>query len=446
MQPAWHPATGALYYISDSSGYYNLRRIAPPTGGDGDGGGGGALAGPGAAILPRDADFGGSSPGWSLGQQGYAFLSDGRVAATMPRDGKTRLLVFDEDTAGVADVAAAAAASLATFGDADGLPPSFGSLTPSPDGTLYVLGGAPDVPSGVYAWKGLVAGAGGGTPPPAGAEIPAIPGRSDTAGAEIPDRRIRPICCCQLTRVSRPDLRLTRPRPVRSGQRVVRRRCWRARRRRASPTATRPSRAPSTSRASAWSKRRSALPWWLVAPEARPDSSRRHHHFTASGHDHAGARSESRTATITRPPTPRTRAQARRRRRCWSRRTAVRQPRSGPALHRSHLLHSHATEPWTCSAQSNLRSTPHVSAPFAIYSSRVCTSDRAHRRHLDRLQPGHPGAYTPPLQLPAPSRCLSPLLPPPGRPVLHVARLRGPRRRLRRLNRLRPYAAMHAQT
>ena len=31
--------------------------------------------GPGAAVLPREADFGGGSPGWSLGQQGYTFLN-----------------------------------------------------------------------------------------------------------------------------------------------------------------------------------------------------------------------------------------------------------------------------------------------------------------------------------------------------------------------------------
>ena len=30
LQPAWHPGTGALYYISDSSGFNNLRRLPPP--------------------------------------------------------------------------------------------------------------------------------------------------------------------------------------------------------------------------------------------------------------------------------------------------------------------------------------------------------------------------------------------------------------------------------
>ena len=129
LQPAWHPTTGALYYISDASGFYNLRRV--PAGG----------AGPGAPLLPRDADFGGSSPGWQLGQQGYTFLPDGKIAATMPgADGKTHLLVFD--AIGESDAAAAAAAaeaSLRDYGEADGLPPSFGGLVPTPDGTLYLI-------------------------------------------------------------------------------------------------------------------------------------------------------------------------------------------------------------------------------------------------------------------------------------------------------------------
>ena len=152
LQPAWHPTTGALYYLSDASGFYNLRRV-PPGG-----------AGPGAPLLPRSADFGGSSPGWQLGQQGYTFLHDGRVAATMPgADGKTRLLVFEESGEHeAAAAAAAAAASLSDFGEADGLPPSFGGLTPAPDGTLYFMGGAPDVPGGVYAWGGLKTGGEGG--------------------------------------------------------------------------------------------------------------------------------------------------------------------------------------------------------------------------------------------------------------------------------------------
>ena len=96
LQPAWHPGTGALYYLSDSSGYYNLLRVPPPAEL------GGAINGPGVPILPRETDFGGAAPGWSFGQQGYAFLADGRVAAhyTDRSSGETKLLVFAEDTSG----------------------------------------------------------------------------------------------------------------------------------------------------------------------------------------------------------------------------------------------------------------------------------------------------------------------------------------------------------
>ena len=220
LQPDWHPLTGALYYISDSSGFYNLWRVPPPPEGA-------AAAGTypheaKACILPRAIDFGGAAPGWQFGQQGYTFLNDGRVAATYPdravdlfdgysdkeqfrtavktaglefttdaeidaafdqldvnKDGRisaaelnsemrklrppstgtTELLVFNEDTSGAADVAAAVALSATTYnGAADGLPHSFGGLAEAPDGTIYFLGGGPDSPAGVYAWKGLTGG------------------------------------------------------------------------------------------------------------------------------------------------------------------------------------------------------------------------------------------------------------------------------------------------
>ena len=52
--------------------------------------------------------------------------------------------------------AEAAKASRRVYTQADGLPHSFGSLTPSADGaTLYMLGGSPDRPGGVYSWSGL---------------------------------------------------------------------------------------------------------------------------------------------------------------------------------------------------------------------------------------------------------------------------------------------------
>lgn len=141
LQPAWHPTTGSLHYISDVSGFYNLYAISAPS-----------ADGPNepASLYPRRSDFGGSSPGWQLGQQGYAFLEDGRLAAayTDREDGgKCKLLLIGGSGGHV------------EFTSADGLPDSFGSVCPAEDGTLYVLGGSPAQPAGVYAWEGLKPGA-----------------------------------------------------------------------------------------------------------------------------------------------------------------------------------------------------------------------------------------------------------------------------------------------
>ena len=83
LQPAWHPTSGALYFISDTSGYWNLMRMEQP-----DPSADTPL--PIAEARTNDlVDHGGSSPGWSFGQQGYTFLPDGRLAAaylTVRRD------------------------------------------------------------------------------------------------------------------------------------------------------------------------------------------------------------------------------------------------------------------------------------------------------------------------------------------------------------------------
>lgn len=156
LQPAWHPGTGSLYYISDTSGYHNLYRLAP------DRVVGGSESSPGVSILPQEIDFGGSAPGWMFGQQGYSFLADGRVAAHYPDrvTGETHLVVFEEDKEGVSDeeVVTRVADSKRVFNQSkgSGLPHSFAGLAPSVDGSLYLVGGGPDIPSGVYRWDGLV--------------------------------------------------------------------------------------------------------------------------------------------------------------------------------------------------------------------------------------------------------------------------------------------------
>lgn len=103
---------------------------------------------PGSARTSGEVDFGGKSPGWSLGQQGYAFLPNGTLVASIPdrATGRSQLLTMDDN-----DDAAAAFASVCVLTQEDGLPYMFGALTPAPDGTtIYMLGGAPDAPSSVY--------------------------------------------------------------------------------------------------------------------------------------------------------------------------------------------------------------------------------------------------------------------------------------------------------
>lgn len=151
MQPAWH-ASGALYYISDATGYYNLRRVPRIASLD--------SIGPGAQILPHDgADFGGSSPGWMLGQRGYVFASDGGVLAHVPDrsadGGGTLLVVFDEpsDDPDKGDVAQQVARTKRSFSGQDGLPYFLSNLTPTVDGkTLFMLSGAPDQPVSIASW------------------------------------------------------------------------------------------------------------------------------------------------------------------------------------------------------------------------------------------------------------------------------------------------------
>ena len=145
LQPAWHPLSGALYWVSDASGFYQIMRMPPLAAGA-------SSLTPPASVTAGEVDFGGKSPGWSLSEQGYAFLPDGTLVASYPdrATGRSQLLLMDDD-----DDVAAAIASRRVLAQGDGLPYMFGSLTPAPDGTtMYMLGGAPDAPSGVYAWRG----------------------------------------------------------------------------------------------------------------------------------------------------------------------------------------------------------------------------------------------------------------------------------------------------
>jgi dipeptidyl aminopeptidase/acylaminoacyl peptidase len=136
IQPIWHPHTGELYYISDQSGYYNIFR-----------------AGCDQSILPMEYDFGGSSPGWTLGRQDFTFLpTDGLLVAQYTKDGNTVLVVAD-----VVSQKDKAVDVQEYSGDKDGLPRMFGGIVPSDDdddsNTLYFLGGTPSVPTSIYKWN-----------------------------------------------------------------------------------------------------------------------------------------------------------------------------------------------------------------------------------------------------------------------------------------------------
>ena len=135
MQPLYHPTTGDLLYISDETGYYNLYRS--------DG------SGSTTNILPMDVDFGGASPGWMLGQMGYTVLPDGRLAATISRDGSSVLLVLD-----VVGWDGSGPIGRTEYGASDGLPMQFGSVKSGSGGKqLYFMGGDPSTPSSVYGWS-----------------------------------------------------------------------------------------------------------------------------------------------------------------------------------------------------------------------------------------------------------------------------------------------------
>ena len=145
LQPSFHPITGELYYISDKSGYYNIYKQTNNSVEE-------------VSILPMSYDFGGPSPGWVLGQQGYTFMTDGRLVAQYSKDGKSILVianVMTEDT----NNGAVATNICEYIGGEDGnniLPIMFGGIVTSTsttdDGSIYFLGGSPNIPTSIYQW------------------------------------------------------------------------------------------------------------------------------------------------------------------------------------------------------------------------------------------------------------------------------------------------------
>jgi len=148
LQPSFHPITGELYYISDESGYYNIykQRQRQTNNNDNEG----------VSVLPMSYDFGGPSPGWVLGQQGYTFMTDGRLVAQYSKDGKSILVIANVMTED--DNNNGAATNICEYiggEDDDILPITFGGIvtsTTNNDGSIYFLGGSPSTPTSIYRW------------------------------------------------------------------------------------------------------------------------------------------------------------------------------------------------------------------------------------------------------------------------------------------------------
>jgi dipeptidyl aminopeptidase/acylaminoacyl peptidase len=79
-QPLWSP-DGALYFISDRSGWWNLYRC--------DAGGDGATR----PLCPHEAEFAGAQ--WAFGQSSYAFLGAGHIVCAYGEGGRTVLARLD---------------------------------------------------------------------------------------------------------------------------------------------------------------------------------------------------------------------------------------------------------------------------------------------------------------------------------------------------------------
>ena len=85
FQPEWAP-DGALYFVSDRTGWWNLYRWSPST----------SLMASGLdaeAICPMEVEFG--KPQWTFSMVSYAFVSATRMAATYVQDGRWKLAMID---------------------------------------------------------------------------------------------------------------------------------------------------------------------------------------------------------------------------------------------------------------------------------------------------------------------------------------------------------------
>ncbi len=87
FQPEWSP-DGALYFVSDRTGWWNLYRIE---------------GGETVPVLPMDAEFG--LPQWVFGMSTYGFDRADRILCTFSRDGVWRLARIDVNTSESTEIA-----------------------------------------------------------------------------------------------------------------------------------------------------------------------------------------------------------------------------------------------------------------------------------------------------------------------------------------------------
>jgi len=91
LQPEWSP-DGALYFVSDRSGWWNIYRIV-----------GDPLGGESEAVYPLEAEFG--SAQWGFRPSRYVFASAKRLMCSYYRNGSASLAAVDLDTLSVTPIA-----------------------------------------------------------------------------------------------------------------------------------------------------------------------------------------------------------------------------------------------------------------------------------------------------------------------------------------------------
>jgi dipeptidyl aminopeptidase/acylaminoacyl peptidase len=139
FQPEWSP-DGALYFVSDRTGWWNLYRWRPSTP---------LTAGPATSLTASGesaepihtmaAEFG--KPQWTFSMVTYAFIAANRIAATYVQRGRWQLAIIDTD--------------LKTFEPVELSIQPLESIRVNPKtGDIYFVGGSSTEPLGIYRLRG----------------------------------------------------------------------------------------------------------------------------------------------------------------------------------------------------------------------------------------------------------------------------------------------------